>query len=427
MQLFSLIQKKVQAKSFKTAAIFTSGNIIVAIIGAVSGILYGRWIEPEVLGSFNKYGILTGYLCLGIVFVDSAFRRHFPVYLGKGQEQKARDVAGFAKWWYLALMWAGLALFSILSFESALAGNWNATAGWIAQIPIYSIATFGLYLKILYRSNDDFLKLNKNMLVTAGAGLFFLPLVYFFKFYGLAARSILQNIINLYTHIRNAPFQIKAKFSKKELFKLAKVSLPIQIPVYLDSHLLKATVSLVILHYLGEKELGIYAMAIMLQGFLMVFSSSLNQIFITKIMLFYGKHDDLAVTFRYIMRPVLLASSLGLLIVITFGFIIGPVIEYMLPKYILVIPVVQILAYEMFFVLVRSPFSLFVSALMYKELIVIRVVKSALTLGLIFIFNNNLKTIAFVIVGASFIHAIAGYMLLLYKINRQKTASIGHH
>src|SRR5690606_8779602 len=134
----------------------------VAAVGAVSGLLYGRWIEPETLGAFNKYAILTGYMGIGIILVDGAFQRHFPYYLGKGDEARAIEVAGAAKWWYLLLVYVGVIVFGFLATRALISGDTQSVFGWLVQIPAYTLATYGLYLKILYRSNDDFLKLNRN-------------------------------------------------------------------------------------------------------------------------------------------------------------------------------------------------------------------------------------------------------------------------
>ena len=51
-----------------------------------------------------------------------------------------------------------------------------------------------------------------------------------------------------------APFIVKPKFNKKILLDLFKVSLPLQIPVYLDLKLLKASIGLIILSYTRRKS-----------------------------------------------------------------------------------------------------------------------------------------------------------------------------
>ena len=412
------ILKYFNQKGFRTAAIFTSGNFVVAMVGVISSLLYGRWIDPQVLGEFNKYRILTGYLGFGVFFVDAAFQRHFPYFLGQGDSARAKEIASIAKWWYVLLVWLGMFIFGGLAVKALLEKDMHALLGWLVQIPIYTVATYGLYLKILYRSNDDFLKLNKNMLIVAGSGLLVLPLVYFFQYTGLAIRAFISNSVNVITHWANAPFMIKAKFDKKGLIDLAKVSLPLQIPVYLDVAFLKASISLMILNYLGEKELGIYGMAIMMQGFLLVFSGSLNQIFTTKIMLKYGKNNDIKKTFRYIIKPTLLATGVGFIIVIVANIAIEPAVSMLIPKYIDSIVVFRILAFEMVFALVHSPFKLFVSALMYKELIVLRVIKAVSALTLIFFIHDNLVHIAIILLSTYGLFVISGYILLIAKIRK---------
>lgn len=403
-------------KRYKTAALFTSGNFLVAIIGGISGLLYGKWIDPGTLGEFNKYGILTGYLAFGIIFVDAAFQRHFPYYLGKGNKEKALEIASYAKWFYQALFYLGLLIFSVLALNALFNHNYRGFAGWSAQILAYGITTLGLYLNILYRSNDDFLKLNRNMLITAGMGVLTLPLIYFFHFSGLAVRKILQDFTNLYTLYKRAPYRVKAKFNLKEIKNLAKVSLPLQLPVYLDSHLLKATISLFILKYLGEEQLGLFAMALMLQGFLLVFSKSLNQIIVTKLMLKFGSNDSLNETFKYIIKPVVALSLSSLILVLIFNYLIGYAVPIFLPMYVGSIVILQILAFELVLALARVPFTLFISSLMYKEMIVIRVTKVLITFLALLFFHENLTQIALVIISANLLNLIAGYILLLYKL-----------
>lgn len=371
------------------------------------------------LGAFNKYGILTAYLALGVVVVDGAFQRHFPVYLGSDQKERAFEVAAVAKWWYMLLVYVGIVVFGGLTLRSLLNQDFEGVFGWLVQIPAYASATYGLYLRILYRSNDDFNRLNKNMVITSLVGIVGLPLVYFFKFSGLAVRSFFQNISNVWIHISNAPYQIKAKFDLQGLTSLAKVSLPLQIPVYLDNHLLKASISLVILERLGEEALGIYAMAIMLQGFLMVFSRSLNQIFTTKTMLNYGKHESLSEGFRYILNPTLFAIGSGVLIVVLFDLAVPILVSNFLPKYTASVVVVQILALELVLALARGPFTLFISALLYREMIYLRILKALLAFALVLSFNGTLIEIVLAIIAAEVLYVIIGYIILWLKIQSE--------
>ena len=417
---FKVISNKIlKSPTSKMAAKFTGGNIIVALIGAASAIVYGRWIGPEILGEFNKYGILTGYLTVGIIFVDAAFQRHFPYYLGKSQEKKALEIAAVAHWWFLILFLAGSIIFVVLASYNLFIKDFRAFWGWTVQIFAFGIMTYGLYLGTLYRSNKDFLKLNKNMLVTAGIGLLALPLVYFFNFFGFAFRKILQDLTNLYMLRKHVPFVVKPKFDKAILIDLFKISLPLQIPVYLDTKLLKASIGLIILNTQGEKALGVYAMAIMFSGFLMIFSKSLNQIVTTKIALKYGSNDNIKDTFMYIIKPVLKLVLVGILLLLGFIIIIDPTVAYFLPKYVDSILIAQILSLELILALIRSPFTLFTSSLMFKSLIIQRGSKVLFTFILLLFFHDSLTQIVIVIIFSNFLNVLYGYFVL-YKTIKLK-------
>ena len=109
-----------KSSTAKMGAKFTGGNVLVALIGAVSTLIYGKWIGPEVLGEFNKYGILTGYLSIGIIFVDAAFQRHFQYFLGKNEREKALEIAAVAHWWFLALFIFGAIIFTVLAIYNLI-------------------------------------------------------------------------------------------------------------------------------------------------------------------------------------------------------------------------------------------------------------------------------------------------------------------
>ena len=418
-----LINRLFKSPTAKMGAKFTGGNVLVAVIGAVSTLVYGKWIGPEVLGEFNKYGILTSYLSIGIIFVDAAFQRHFQYFLGKNKEDKALEIAAVAHWWFLAVFILGAVVFTVLAIYNLILNDIKGFWGWSAQILAYGLITYGLYLGTLYRSNKDFLKLNRNLIATAGVGIISLPLIYFFNFFGFAYRNIFQNLTKLLMLRQFAPFKVKPRFNKKILLDLFKVSLPLQIPVYLDTYLLKASIGLIILTTQGEKALGVYAMALTLSGFLMIFSKSLNQIISTKIMLKYGSNDSVKETFYAVIKPIVYLTLLAILLVIIFVILINPAISCFLPKYVDSILIAQILSFELILSLIRAPFTLFISSLMNKSLIIQRLSKVFITFLLLFLFHDSLVQIAIVLVMANFLNVLYGYFVMYKVINNEQNKS----
>ena len=138
--------------SLGTFGVFAGGNFFVAVLGGIGGLIQGRWIGPEILGEFGKFGILTAYFNIGLVFVHDGLARQYPYLLGKGKKEEALEVASHAKWWYLFLCSLFSPVFLILSLISIIKGDYHAAAGWAVQIPVVFVALYGAYLGVMYRT-----------------------------------------------------------------------------------------------------------------------------------------------------------------------------------------------------------------------------------------------------------------------------------
>jgi len=134
----------------------------VAVLGGLSGLVQARWLAPEILGEFRRFGILPSYLNIGLVIVHDGLSRQFPYLLGKGDKERALKVAGCAKWWYLMLCWVFSLFFAGLSLRSVIKGDYRAAVGWGAQIPWIWANIYGLYLGVMYRTSSEFKRLAYN-------------------------------------------------------------------------------------------------------------------------------------------------------------------------------------------------------------------------------------------------------------------------
>lgn len=409
-----------KSNTAKTLARFTGGNLLVILLGGISSFFYAKWIDPEVLGEFRKFSILTSYLGLGNIFIDAAYRRNFTYLFGKGEKEEALNTAAVCKWFYSFLTWVGVIVFGGLALRSLIMNDLQSMVGWLIQIPIFYAATFSNYLNPLFKSNQHFDSLNKSLIFTAVSGLFLLPFVYFFKFYGLAIRSVFQDIVKMKFLTSYAPYKIKSKFNWSELKRLAKISIPLQIPAALDAYVLSPSMSFFVLVMLGKYELGIYGMALTFLTILTTFSVSINQIFITKSTLQQGKHDSIAKAFSYIMRPTIYASIFMAVVIVVFVYSLDIFFIYYAPKYIDSVPVLSILAFEVLFKVLCAPFVIMTTALMYKPRIIIRLIKIVTIFAVLAVLPINIINIAWALVLGDFAHTVAGYVILYMAIKKEK-------
>lgn len=405
----------------KVPALFTGGNIIVAIISAVSGLLYARWIEADVLGYFLKFQILTNYLVFGLIVVTGGYTRDFPYYLGKGDKKKALEIVSVCKFWVSVIFYVGTLVFLTLGVVAFLKGDYRTLYGWLVQIPILLSMTFGVFYSSLYRTNKDFLKLNRNNLFKAFSGTIALPLVYFFSYNGLVLRAGFQRTVEYLAMLYNSPFKINAKYDSKILIDVAKVSVPLQIPVLLNKHLIATSLSFFILSQLGETELGIYGMAFTLNSFLLIISSSINQIYSVKLTMYYGKTESLKETLKYIAKPTLGFLGLAIIILIIFNYSIGHFVSLIIPNYIDSVKPLQILSLELLIAFLTLPFGVFSSGLMHKNRLLMALTNVvAVTLYLFLSKTSVINAVTAIIVG-KFSMVLVGYLLIIVGYRRNKT------
>ncbi len=408
----------------RTLGVFAGGNFLAALISGISGILYSRWISPEDLGEFNKYGILTGYLGIGLIVVHGALPRQYPYLIGRGELEEASRVSAAAKWWYLAFSWLGTVIFLGLSISALIQENYKALLGWFVQIPALWMAIYGLYLQSMYRNSSDFVKLSNNQLITTISAFVMLILVKFFAYWGFLIRFFVQGSISFWVHEKFNPAPIKAHLDLSRLKNLAKVSLPLSLPAYIDTYLLNSTISFFILNYLGERNLGIYSWALMLQGMAMILVRAIHQIYVTKITIKYGQTEDVLECFRYALRPTLVSIGFSIMVAVIFSFLIGPVVDIVAPNYIESVPLLRVLIWQM--PLFASGLGLIImsSALWYRSLITMRILKTIICLCMIWLLPKTIESVAIAIILSDLAYYSLSYILFLFLAKKLQSQSI---
>lgn len=406
--------------NLKTLSIFAGGNFIAAVLSGISGLIYAQWLTPSDLGEFNKYGILTGYLSIGLIVVHGALPRQYPYLIGKGEIEEAIFTASVAKWWYVMFSWVGTIILSVLVIYNLLFGNYQAVIGWGSQIPAVWIGIYGLYLQTMFRNANDFKKLSYIQVFSSGIAFISLILVKTWNYPGFVIRSVIIGFSALFVTQKYVPTRIKSKFDFKKLKQLAIISLPLSIPAYIDTYLLISTISYLILKKLGEYNLGVYSMAIMIQGMAMILVRSIHQIYLTQITVKFGETESIVECFKFAKKPTIISIGVSIFFCIIFSFLIGPLMKFVTPKYIDAVPILKIIIWQM--PLFASGLSLIIlsSALWYKTLILTRVLKTLVCLVLILMLPSRIESIGWSLVLSDFVYFLSGFLVLWYFIRQEK-------
>lgn len=403
--------------TLKTIISFSSGNLFSVIVSSISVFLFAKWVEPDVLGEFRKYGILTTYLGLSKIIVDAAYRRNYVILIGNQDFNEARKELATVRSYYYIIAIFGFIIFGILAVYAAINKDWMSFQGWSLQIVLFTVLNFKNYSTPQYRSNNQFNKLNFINIATALAGFIFLPFIYFFGFSGLVIRSALQSIVNFGVNIFYLPTK-SSYFSLKslDLLRMTKISLPLDIPNSIESYIVKPSINLFILSKLGTTDFGFFVMAVTIQGFIKNIPTSINQILNAKVSLKHKKFNSIKRSFNFIIKPTLISSAAGVGLLLIFLIAINYVLKNYLINYEGSLEVINIRAFEVLFVMLSAPFVIINNNLMYKERWIMTFSKIVITILVLLVFPLNLKTVSFAFLGGYAIHTIIGYFVIYRKI-----------
>lgn len=384
----------------------------MAVLGGLGGLLQARWIEPGVFGEFRKFGILTAYLNIGLILVHDGLSRQFPYLLGKGNKDGALQVAAAAKWWYLLLSWAFSLLFAALALTSVMKGDYRSAAGWGAQILTIWLAIYGAYLGVMYRTASEFKRLAYNNIISNVLGFGALVIVKVWGYWGLAARMVLQSAVGLYFARLYVPLKVNAALDVKGVVDLAKISLPLSIPGYISTSCLSASLSLIVVTYCGQSALGIYSVALVFQTMAMTFTMAIHQMFITRLTYKFGETGDVIACLKWAKNPTLLSLGAATVLALAFCLVIGPFIRLVMPKYEEAIPVIRILAAQLPLTAAALPLLIIQAALWYKSVSALTLTRVIVCLAAIAVSPKTVGVIAACMILGDFCALIVGFGIL---------------
>ena len=414
------LRQVVKSPSFSSLTVFAGGNILCSILSGLGGLLQARWLDPATFGEFQQYGILAGYMSMGVILVNDGLIRQYPYYLGKGDKAKALEIAGVAKWWYVFVSCVMSLTMASCMVVSIFKGNWHAVIGWGAWIVVSWMSIYGTFLGIMYRTSSDFKRLSVNSLCAATWSFIALTLVRLFGYCGLAMRMASVAVFNIYLNSKHLPVKVKAICDFSKLKELASISLRFALPAYFHSTGLTATMNALILYFCSKQGLGVFAVAISFQGLALTFSNSLNQIFNIKVTTKFGASEDVRACLKYAIKPALLGMMLSFCIAVAGAFLIGPFIRLAIPKYVESIPVIQVLLFGIITSSLNLPLLVIKAAMMWKTAAVQAFANFAATISLIVLLPKSPVWVAVAMVCGGLMEPLVGYTALWLLVLRKR-------
>jgi O-antigen/teichoic acid export membrane protein len=320
--------------SGKMIAFLTFSNVINNFLLIASGLLVARWLLPEDLGMFNSFSILSSYIILTQLGIPSGLSRQYPYYLGKNEPNTAMNMASVSNYWSLILGVSVLFLSFSVAIYFLVIKNYEFAAG-VFTIGITAFEGFYVtkYLKILYRSNNDFNKLSIITIIASMASFLSIIFVWLYGFYGLCMRTVLVFAINFFFTWKWKPVNVEPSWQKSVFQELIRVGMPIYMVANVYS-LWPIVQRTLVLSFGGTKSLGLFGLALMIENTVNVLSASISGVSFPKMSMAWGKNHNFQELIRILIKPVLVGFGVSSGLLLMGWFILPYFIKYLLPNYV---------------------------------------------------------------------------------------------
>lgn len=315
-------------------AFMSAASLLNNALTIVSGLLVAKWLLPQELGLFNSFSVLTSYIILVQLGIPSGLSRQLPFYFGKNEQQKALTCAASANQWGLL---TGISCM-IVSLPVAIfffsAGNYTVAAGVI----VVGITSFqGLYvtkyLKILYRSNNDFNRLTTIDIINAVVAFLSIFFVWKYKFYGLCIRAVIAVVIDLSFTYYWRPVKVRRQWNKAEFNELMKIGFPIYWVANIYS-LWPMVQRTVIVSMGGTKALGLFSLAAIVETAMKTLTNAISSVSFPRMAFAWGQKEDFMHLLTIPFKPVLVSAAANTVVAVAGWFLLPFLIKSLLPNYV---------------------------------------------------------------------------------------------
>jgi O-antigen/teichoic acid export membrane protein len=303
-------------------------------------VLQARCVAPSTLGLFNGIGLVIGYTPLFHLGILDGLNRELPRYVGKGDQQHAKDLAAAAQAWAIAVgTILGVALLMVAGWQLAH-GKFMLAFGWLTNAITAFLYLYTGYLQMTYRTSQDFARLALVGVLGNAVALVLVVLVAFLNFYGLCLRAIIVSVLSVLLLYYSRPLRVGPRWNLGHLKHLLTIGAPILGVNYLYAFwgLLNATL---VLRFMGTEGMGLYAIVAMASSSFELLPNAVEQVLYPRMSEQFGRTNQVHDLGAIWHKPMLLTVVAMVPMTVLSWWLAEPVVRWVAPAYVGAVPAIQ--------------------------------------------------------------------------------------
>lgn len=326
---------------------YASSRFFEDLLKLITAFLRPKLLSPEHFGLWTLFKVIPNYARHAQLGSLPAMRYLIPYYAGKERHEKVTHLQETGLFSSLGLN----CLLGVCLLALALKEGFSAEvkAGFFTMACAVVLQSYQNHYIALLKARQEFPVLTSSMYVRATSSLLLsLPLLYFFRIYGVYVSLIMSYVVAIAYFRWKCPLPVRARFRYDVFRHLIGKGFPIML-TGLSIALISTSDRLVVSYFLGTEELGYYGIAVMMFAFLKQVPGTAREVLEPRLMRSLERGSEETNVNEYLLKPMINTAYL-------MPFLIGPVffvfpifVSLLLPRYILGIEPTQILSLGVYF------------------------------------------------------------------------------
>jgi O-antigen/teichoic acid export membrane protein len=323
-----------QIYKFKGEITYILSSYLTPVVSLVTSVIATANINPIEIGKMQSILLIGPYFSFIHFGVFNGLNRNIAFYKGMGNLHKvqsqvnaSKSVANFSS--IIGLLFATIVLIWSLIIKQELIYILSALALLVNFVFNPQITHYDT----TYRSGQDFLLLGKIKISENFISLTIGVLPYFIGYIGRIIYVILKPIYEWILRFLFQPIKANSTGKLNEIQELATVGFPLLLSGFVLQLFLISDQS-IIATYLGPTELGYYTLSTLLLMGVSVIPQTLGIILYPKASELYGKFNNNKILKIFFWKALFLNIMILGPVCLTIWFMLNPITEWLLPKYI---------------------------------------------------------------------------------------------
>lgn len=318
----------------KSGASYSIASTSSAICTMIIGFLNMRWLGPELLGIWQSVTIITTYLPILQLGIQSGLNLELPILLGENNRTKAMQFVSTALFYAIVLS----ILFSLISVIAIIiliikGVEAKVIAGVIVVCLMAIFSCYKSHYIATYRSANAFNKLSTIYWIDCIVSLSLIYVIFRYQYYGLLFFHAFKEFALTLLMFINAPYRNQKPCFYKEHFS-ALLKRGIFMTVFNElKGVTESMPRLVLLNTGGVVKVGIFNPALVVGTFMNLIPTQIAQFLHPQMGMKYGQTKNAKDMWPY-FKALTIYVPLFLIIPALLGWVFIPfILEYAFPKY----------------------------------------------------------------------------------------------